>query len=554
MGKALDAWARRKSYYMLHMKKRCLILRTVILISCCINCLARDYYVSPHGDDSSPGTKGKPWRTIGHLNSAKFQPGDRILLEGGQSFAGTLQLASNDSGTPGNRLTVASYGTGRAVINGGVGRAISIDGCNHVVIRDLLLVGSGRKSANTESGLVLQSVDDVEVDQVEVTGFRQNGVEMRTVQNVRLTRVHAHQNGKDGIISSAPRGASPTTSRNRNIYVGHCLAENNSGDPTLVRQLSGSGIVIGQTDGALVEYSEAAFNGWDMGYTRGNGPVGIWTYSSDKVIIQYCISHHNRTTTGDGGGFDIDGGVTNSIMQYNYSHDNFGPGYEFCLVGQGKFTNNMMRYNISQDDGLKRHVASIHLWIQNEADSTLIYNNTVFNSQGPAVVFSVPEDNKLTKLPSFLFYNNILMSEGPQVEYYLYNSKSESIKAPQKYEDMGRFLGNLYWGSGGRGFRSGDYTNFESWVAASGQEKMGDRVVGRFADPLLLENGIGQLMDATKLATLVEFQLTTGSPAIDNGLNLRELFGIDPGPRDFYGTALPMNGRFDIGAHELVIK
>jgi hypothetical protein len=33
-------------------------------------------------------------------------------------------------------------------------------------------------------------------------------------------------------------------------------------------------------------------------------------------------------------------------------------------------------------------------------------------------------------------------------------------------------------------------------------------------------------------------------------LNLKQLFGLDPGTRDFYGNALPAGAGVDIGAHE----
>jgi hypothetical protein len=44
-----------------------------------------------------------------------------------------------------------------------------------------------------------------------------------------------------------------------------------------------------------------------------------------------------------------------------------------------------------------------------------------------------------------------------------------------------------------------------------------------------------------------------GSPAIGNGLNLKQLFNIDPGPRDYYGTPLPTDGKLDMGAHQFAV-
>ena len=64
------------------------------------------------------------------------------------------------------------------------------------------------------------------------------------------------------------------------------------------------------------------------GICRGrNGPVGIWGYESDRLTIQYCFSHDNKTSPEglDGGGFDFDGGITNSLMQYNLAMNNEEP-------------------------------------------------------------------------------------------------------------------------------------------------------------------------------------------------------------------------------------
>ncbi len=527
----------------MNMKRLDVAITTLIFLTLSVTCAAKDYYVSPRGDDANPGTMDKPWKTIEKLNSTTFGPDDRILFEGGQTFKGTLVLDAADSGAPGRKLTVTSY-AGRAVIDGGTGRAISIDGCNHFVIRDLELKGAGRKSASTESGLFAQSARDIEVDDVEVWGFRKNGIHMNGVADVRITRVHAHDNGKEGIGIMGP-------ARSRNIYIAHCLAENNAGDPSFTRTHSGSGIFVGYTDGAVIEYCEARFNGWDMGWRGGNGPVGIWTWQSDRVIMQFNISHHNRSTTGDGGGFDLDGGVTNSIIQYNYSHNNFGPGFLICQVGRNKFSGNIVRYNISQDDGLKtdkregrtiRHVAAIRVWIGSEnMIDTMVHNNTIFNSQGAAVDFGGTERGVSGKLPTITFYNNIFATGGPQIEYH---------DAARPLDSVGRFVGNLYFGLGGRGFQVGKYTDLNAWAAATGQEKVGDKVVGVVGDPLFRGGGVGLLMDPRKLATLLEYQVLQGSPAISKGLNLKKLFNIDPGTRDYYGNPLPADGSLDIGAHQ----
>ncbi len=487
----------------------------------------RDYYVSPGGDDTAAGTQAGPWRTIGRVNSQDFRPGDRILFEGGKTFAGTLELKRSACGAAGNEVVVTSRGSHRAIIDGGPAPAVLVDGCNHLAIRNLTLRGAGRKTGSTGSGLIVTGAEAVEIDRVEVFGFRRSGVELSGVRDVRVTRVHTHQNGFAGISSGGDGSA--------NLYLAYCLTENNPGDPTIRANHSGNGIVIGLAQGAVIEYCEARHNGWDQPWT-GNGPVGIWAYRSDNVVIQFCVAHHNRSTAQDGGGFDFDGGMTNSILQYNYSHGNFGAGYLICQYEDaGLFADNIVRYNISQDDGLKDHDSGIFVWVGGaEMKSTLVHNNTIFNTKGAAVAFGVSQ-KYADQLPTITFHNNIFVSQGPQI---------------RGGSEKGRFIGNLYWSMGERGFHVDGYRDFAEWVSATGQETYEGRVVGIFADPMLRKDGHGLLTDPLKLATLAEYQLLPGSPAIDAGLDLRRLFGIDPGERDYFGTPLPPDGRLEMGAHE----
>jgi hypothetical protein len=113
------------------------------------------------------------------------------------------------------------------------------------------------------------------------------------------------------------------------------------------------------------------------------GPVGIWVWMSKNAVIQYCHSHHNYAgLTKDGGGFDIDGGASNCMLQYNYSYNNEGAGYLLAEYGTVfPFTNNIVRFNISINDGRKNGYGSISIWGAHQDHSvtnTYIYNNTIF--------------------------------------------------------------------------------------------------------------------------------------------------------------------------------
>ena len=150
-------------------------------------------------------------------------------------------------------------------------------------------------------------------------------------------------------------------------------------------------------------------------YERG-GPVGIWTWDSNRVVIQYNESHHNRTgSPKDGGGFDLDGGVQNSIVQYNYSHNNDGAGYLLAqFEGAKPFHNNIIRYNLSKNDGRKNSYGGIHLWSTGSNDGirdTAIYQNTISTSKSdtsnPAAVDCITEG-----IHNIRIYNNTFITDG----------------------------------------------------------------------------------------------------------------------------------------------
>ncbi|MHC4570668.1 MAG: right-handed parallel beta-helix repeat-containing protein [Planctomycetota bacterium] len=502
-------------------------LRTLSLtflgLACCVlfGCSApmAGYYISPRGDDSNPGTHTQPWQTIAKVNQTNFEPGDRVLFEGRKTFAGTIRLDKKDSGTNNKKLAVSSYGNGRAIINGGNASGLIANGCNHLVVKNLNFVGSGRKTGNTKTGVLVRDSEDIEIDHIDVSGFQKSGVSAGGVRNIRITNVYAHDNGDAGI------GAGASQKRwSENVYIGHCIAENNPGDPTNLTNHSGNGIVVGQLTGALIEYCEAMNNGWDMP-RRGNGPVGIWAWSADKVIIQFCIAHDNKSPGHDGGGFDLDGGVTNSILQYNLSYNNEGPGYFLCQYPTAPiFKDNIVRYNISQNDGTRNNrMSGIDIFAGDVGMSDCqIYNNTIYNSKGAAIAFGGLD------VPGIIIRNNIFIFGG------------ELISGDSK---RGRFENNIYWPIDERDLIFDGHKSIGEWAAATGQEKIGDTVVGRYIDPKLIKPGTAKLTDPTKLATLKAYKLKPDSPCIGAGLPIK-----DNGGRDFWGNKVAKGTKPTIGA------
>jgi hypothetical protein len=220
------------------------------------------YYLDAvKGDDANAGTSAeKAWKTIDRANQTAFAAGDKLLLAGGQKFAGTLAIGKEAQGTKEKPIIVSSSGQGRATIDGGKVSGIRLDGCAFVQIRELNLTGCGRKEGNDGSGIEVTTTKNVEIDQVDTSGFRLCGITTGGDADTRITNVNAHDNGFAGISTCGGYGKPRTT----NLYIGHCVAHDNPGDPKNLNNHSGNGIVVGQLDGGLIEYCEAYNNGWDM--------------------------------------------------------------------------------------------------------------------------------------------------------------------------------------------------------------------------------------------------------------------------------------------------
>jgi len=480
---------------------------------------ARDYYIKLAGDDSGPGTQARPWRSVARVNDTRLQPGDHVYFQGDQSSAGTLELDRDDSGTSDRKVVVTSWGDGQAIIDGGNGSSLRANGCDYLIVRNLRFAGSGRKSGNTQDGLWVFDSQGLEIDRVEVSGFRGSGLQADGVREARIANVYAHDNGAAGISIGYER-------RSSDLHISYCVARNNPGDPSNLTNHSGNGIVVANARSAIVEYCEASNNGWDMP-RKGNGPVGIWAWNSDRVIIQFCVSRDNKSPGDDGGGFDLDGGMTNSILQYNLSYNNDGPGYFLCQFPEaGVFRDNIVRYNISQNDGVKNNRRSgIDIYSASpNASACQVYNNTVYNRHGAAVGFGgLPMPDVVFRNNTFICCGDVISGDGQR----------------------GRFEGNLYWSVDGRDLSFDGHPSLRAWADATSQERIGGGIVGRTADPRLTGAGTATVTDPAALADLKAYRLAPDSPCLAAGMIIK-----DNGGRDFWGHPVPASRKPAIGACE----
>ncbi|MHC4158236.1 MAG: right-handed parallel beta-helix repeat-containing protein, partial [Planctomycetota bacterium] len=511
------------------------LLSLILLLVLAVPALATDYYVSPSGDDGNSGTSpGEAWATIDKVNSTTFSPGDSILFEGGQTFSGSLSFTSG--GTVASPITVSSYGSGRATISSGSDEGLYVYNCAGFDITELNFVGSGRTDPQGGHGVFLDTDRDtapqleyVHIDNVDVSGYRETGIFINSAdrgnigfKDVQITNTEVHDNGDKGIASSGwwprPRG----TYAHSDIYIGDCKIYTNPGIPGREPH-TGNGVVLSSVDGAIIEFCEAYDNG-ELCDAPGGGPLGIWCWEATDVIMQFNEAHHNKTAGGDGGGFDVDGGGTYCVMQYNYSHDNHGCGYLICQFKRAaSYDNNICRYNISENDSIASGGAmgAITFWSGGSGGikNTQIINNTLYvseNSRGAVIeVWSGGISNTAV-------HNNIFMTvPGKQVLNFSSTSGGWNLQ------------GNCYWSSGAAIdilWGSTTYTSLADFQAGTGQEMLDGQPVGFEADPCLTDaGGGGTVGDPHLLPALDAYKLLETSPLINGGLDTLTLFGIDPG-------------------------
>jgi hypothetical protein len=511
---------------------------------------ATDYYLSADGSDANSGvSESSPWKTLWRINQVSLSGGDRVLLRGGDTFPGGLVFNMNDEGRADKQITVTSYGTGRAIISAGTGGGIYAYNTAGFTISRLRLLGSSAET-NNASGIYFYTdlpdtkLDTILIERVDVAGFK-NGIEIGAwngtagFKNVIIRKCTARDNRENGITVWGYDAAGHTGYSHKNVYVGYCRASGNSG-PTSV----GNGIVVSNIDGGVIERSVAHHNG--MKNKTGRGPVGIWAWRANNIVIQHNESYSNCGNTGgdDGNGFNLDGGMTNSILQYNYSHDNHGGGFVFAqYAGALPFTNNIIRYNISENDGRRNYFSGIFVWSADEfgIQKSQIYSNTVYITPAQGTVPSGIA--VVSKTKNVAIWNNIIVTTG-----------GLPLLAAVSGQIGMNIQGNAYWSSGAPFRIKWDGKEYGSLMSfrSAGQERIGRKSVGLNVDPQLSDPGKGiRLGKAVELESLSGYKLKSTSPLVGKGLDLRSRFGISVGKRDYFGSKVPINRNFEIGAHEM---
>lgn len=525
-----------------------LIYATVVCLG--LQAQNKTYYVSPSGNDSADGlSKKTAWASLDKVNSIVFQPGDKILFQGGGEWKGQLKPQGN--GATDKPITMGAYGVGRPIINmedaegacirlenqswwtiegmectsgfqpkEGIGRqgivaVVKGEGnSEHITVRDNyihdiygMLGGSGEFTGYNSAAILVQ-----------IQGGRYLSDANRTMSDVLIEGNRIERVDKCGIIS---RGCKT------GLRVRHNWMDN----------LGGDGIFCGGCDRGIIEYNEvhrsclrSGYQDLDYGMDWWPHVAAIWIQHAEETVMQYNAVYNTGRQPGNGDGFayDFDFYCKRCVCQYNYSKENAG----FMLLMNRTFEN-VSRYNISEND--QTHLVQMQCDI---TDRNIFYNNVFYIDHGTVDLdFFCGDGNTADrKKLGAVYYNNIFyaatqshfrtcFSHGPVLTRKFDETQKIAQGAPDNL-----FYHNCYFGP----WKNGLPNDPEALVAdpqfvAAGKSGLGSEGPGNV--PAIL-------------ASLKGFMLKETSPCINTGI-------IVPlaGDRDFYGNALT-DGHPDFGAFE----
>jgi hypothetical protein len=489
---------------------------------------AHTYYVdSRGGDDSKAGSSSDTaWKSLNKVNATIFHPGDRILLRSSSVWHG--QLWPKGSGTEGQPIKVDMYG-------GGVKPVIHGDG----LVEDTVFL------KNQE----YWEIENLEVTNTGATRAVRRGVHLAVenfgeAHHIYIRRLTIHDvNGADNV---KPNGGINYTSsgeqrpsrfidlriENNEIY--HVDRSGIFGwsdawvrskwNPSLgvavrgnhLDDIGGDGIVVVATDGAVVERNVVAHaNQRSEGYN-----VAIWAWSADNTLIQHNEAYGTMGQR-DGEGYDSDWNSRNTVIQYNYSHDNDGGFLLICNEGghdaseSAGNTGTIVRYNISQNDRTRG------INIAGPVEGTLVYNNTIYVGSEHAVDLLLFSDWHGWSEDTF-FYNNIFYVAGrAQLSYGVSRADDGSYSTKP-----------------GFGASQGNELDANTFFGVNAPIEDGHALT---SDPKFVSPGSGGIGPLS----LPGYRLQATSPARKSGRQIEK-----NGRRDFWGNAVPSCDLTDRGASQ----
>lgn len=386
---------------------------------------------------------GNALKSIEQVNELELLPGDRLLFKSGETFQGMLRIRS--SGSPDQVIVVSRYGEGSYPVIDGNGEeaAIRMHNASHLIIEQLKITnweGSygiyfTGESTGEMKNLVFRDLDIRRVGYASTTitnpGKSIGGLCGRVFRGNRpswwnglsISRVYIHDVGSCGITLGGNVNLyktdkdDPYFKPHQNVVIEHCRID------SIVRD----GIWIRQCEKALIQHCKVSRTGMNAVSN------GIWFWDCIESVMQYNEGWECGSPRGnDGAPFSIDNHCLDCIIQYNYSHDNEGPGY-MIFGREGDGYRNIVRNNLSFNDNLTKtyKTGTACIAMVSEVNEALVEGNIIV--AGPETHNMLGHRNWEGYPHSVRYRNNLFIGNG-----------KAGIPEADEVIRAGNFEGNLF--------------------------------------------------------------------------------------------------------------
>jgi hypothetical protein len=481
------------------------------------------YYIDPvlGNDTNSADSPLMAWKTLDRVNAEYFVAGDSILFICDGVWNG--QLAMKGSGVAGRPIVIGSYATGSKPEINGLGlvtNTVQFNGQHHLEIQDLHITNLG-SAAEFRRGIYFQAED---MGPIEHVYFKR--LEISDVNGVIDATEASKNNGgiiieisgtakqtwfdtlviEDCIIHDVDRTgiANMSTWENRTLDVNTnwVPSRNITIRGNVFERTGANALIVRVAEKPLMEHNLFSHCG-----IKGTGNA-CFSFNTDGAVWQYNEACYTKYNPGDedAGGFDSDYKSINTIIQYNYSHDNeWGAA---LLTGgpasSGGFNDGtVIRYNLFVNN--KHHAIKT----SGNASNSYIYNNTVYTRPAMTGIILIWHRSWDGYSIDTRYYNNIFQAMG----------SGASI-------DLGGSTNNVF-----------DYNLF--WGATIANEPADPHKLR--ANPLFLRaDSAGYGADS-----ISGYRLSKNSPAINSGMTI-----AGSPAKDIEGNPVPMYQIPDRGAFE----
>jgi hypothetical protein len=430
---------------------------------------AQHYYVDAvTGNDRNNGlSPAKAWKTLAKVSRFQFKPGSVIAFKSGQCFMGILNISS--SGQAGKPIVYTTYGGDEpAIIDGnGDSAAVFCGNQEYIELRKMAVTNfrkgnigmndlfNGIYVVNEDAGVLhhfhFDSIrvfnvnstyiakDDGKTDQSRYHGgvqFYARGNKTRSCfDDVLVTNSVFEHCSRTGFNFRSDWDDRAAYSRFGDS-IGRGLTDNWTPNTGVVfrrnrfSNIAGNGLIVRVAVDALIELN--LFDSCGK-YISGNA---VFNFNTDGTVYQYNEARNTIYNEGDtdARGIDADYRTKNTIIQYNYLHDNGlggvtatgGPG-----VGENPINFNIgtiIRYNIIENN------ARQGAYFSGRLENLQVYNNLFFANETLDDIVAI-KLNRWTVYPNGAsFTNNTFCFKGKNIRYDF--TRATNVK----------FDGNLYYG------------------------------------------------------------------------------------------------------------